>query len=190
MSGYRLTKSVCIGGKLYDIRSDYSVILDIIEASEDQTLDGWEKVYIILNAFYPKIDEIPHEHYQEAVDRCMEYISAGFPKGHGNYPSVVSFSKDFPVIVGAVNRILGYDIRSIPYDAETNTGGVSWETFMSAYLEIGDCLFAQVVNIRNKLAQGKKLEKHEKEWYNQNRELVDIKKKYTAAEDEFLRQWI
>lgn len=187
---HRLKNSVEIGGKQYEIRSDFSVILDIMEAMEDPELNGQQCAYVILNIFYPEFDSIPSEHYQEAIDRCMDFIGCGMPKKSGKSPRIVSWSQDFSLIIGAINRILGYDIRSIPYDAETNTGGVSWETFMSAYMEIGDCLFAQIVSIRDKLARGKKLEKHEREWYRQNKELVDFKTKYTQAEEEFLRKWI
>lgn len=189
MDNHRLKKNVEIGGKEYEIRSDFSVILDILEAMEDPDINQQECAYIILNIFYLNYEQIPPEHYQEAINRCMDFINVGMPKKTGKSPQIVSWGKDFPIIVGAVNRILGYDIRSVPYDAGTNTGGVSWETFMSAYTEIGDCLFAQIVSIRNKLVRGKKLEKHEKEWYRDNKELVDIEKRYTQAEKDILSAW-
>lgn len=187
---HRLKKSVEISGKEYEIRSDFSVILDIIEAMEDPELNVQECAYVILNIFYPDFHIILPEHYQEAIDKCMEFIGCNIPKKTGKTPRLISWTQDFILVICAVNRVLGYDIRSVPYDTETNTGGVSWETFMSAYMEIGDCLFAQVVSIRDKLARGKKLEKHEREWYRHNKELVDFKRKYTQAEKELLGKWI
>lgn len=184
---YRLKKGVCIGGKLYDIRNDYSVMMDISKALDDPNLDDQERAYIALDLFYPDFNDIPTEHFKEALDKCMDFLSAGMPKG--NMPKLISWEKDFPLIVGAINRILGYDIRSIPYDVKNNTGGVSWETVISAFREIGgDCLWAQVVGIRYKLAMGKPLDKSEREWYYRNRELVDIPTKYSKAEEEFLRE--
>ena len=61
---------------------------------------------------------------------------------------------------------------------------------MSAYQEIGDCLFAQIVGIRRKLARGKKLDKSEQEFYRNNRQLVDFKRKYTEMENDILSMWV
>lgn len=61
---------------------------------------------------------------------------------------------------------------------------------MAAYQEIGDCLFAQVVRIRNKRNKGKKLDKAEQEFYRKNRDIIDIKVRYSKAEEEFFAQWL
>lgn len=61
---------------------------------------------------------------------------------------------------------------------------------MSAYMEIGgECAFAQIVNIRSKLSKGKKLEKYEREWLRQNREIINLPQKYTAEDEEILKKW-
>ena len=58
------------------------------------------------------------------------------------------------------------------------------------YYEIGgDCLFAQIVQIRDKLQRGKTLDKTEREWYRKNRHLVDFKQTYTAAEEDLIKMW-
>lgn len=75
------------------------------------------------------------------------------------------------------------------YDPDTNTGGVHWWTFLSAYTEIGDCLFAQIVGIRSKKAKGKRLDKSEQEFYRKNKSIVDIKVRYTDAEDDLVNMW-
>ena len=82
--------------------------------------------------------------------------------------------QDYPLILPPINRIFGRDIREIPYDAETNTGGVHWWTFLGAYNDLGDCTFAQVVRIRDKKARGKTLEKDEREWYRRNSDLASV----------------
>ena len=64
-----------------------------------------------------------------------------------------------------------------------------WWTFLSAYSEIGDCLFAQVVRIRDKLARNKKLDKDEREWYNRNRRLVDLRQALSEREQQAVAQW-
>ena len=60
----------------------------------------------------------------------------------------------------------------------------------SSDLEIGgDCLFAQIVRVRDALARGKKLDKTDRDWYRRNRELVDLRKKYTSEEQQLLKEW-
>ena len=51
-------------------------------------------------------------------------------------------------------------------------------------------MFAQIVAIRNKKARGKKLDKVEQEFYQRNRELVELKTRYTDAENELLSAWL
>jgi len=60
---------------------------------------------------------------------------------------------------------------------------------LSYYMEIGDCLFAQVVAIRDKKARGKPLDKQEREFYRRNRKMVDLKTTYTEAEQNLLAAW-
>lgn len=101
----------------------------------------------------------------------------------------MNWESDFSLIAAPVNRVLGYEIRAVEYDVENNSGGVHWYTFLSAYMEIGDCLFAQVINIREKKAKGKPLNKTDKEFYRKNRDMVDIKIHYTETEKDVLKQW-
>ena len=77
---------------------------------------------------------------------------------------------------------MGTEIRALEY--------LHWWTFIAAYNEIGDCTFSQVVNIRNKRAMGKPLDKGEREFYRKNRELVDFQKKYTSEDDELISKWV
>ena len=57
------------------------------------------------------------------------------------------------------------------------------------YMEIGDCTFSTILDIRRKLRKHKKLEKWEREYYDENRELIDFKSAHlTDDEDEFIRQ--
>jgi hypothetical protein len=49
-------------------------------------------------------------------------------------------------------------------------------------MEIGDSLFSQVVNIRYKRAHGQKLEKWEKDFERENKNIVRLKKRLTDEE--------
>lgn len=57
-----------------------------------------------------------------------------------------------------------------------------WWSFLGYFGEIGEGLFSQVIHIRSKKSRGKKLEKWESEFLRENKELVEIKKKYTKEE--------
>ncbi len=94
------------------------------------------------------------------------------------------------MIVPPINRIFGRDIREVPYNIETNTGGVHWWTFLGAYNDLGDCTFAQVVRIRDKKARGKTLDKDEREWSRRNADLVMLKEKLSKTDDETIRAWM
>lgn len=183
MINYDLPTSVEIAGTPYEIRSDYRAALDICAALSDQELDGQDKARVALEIFYPDLADIPPEHYQEAIDKCLWFLNGGQEESGQKGPVLVSWEQDFSLIAPAVNRVAGQEIRSIPY--------LHFWSFLGYYMEIGgECAFAQIVSIRDKKARGKKLEKHEHEYYKRNRHLVDIKRKYTHADDELLKQWI
>lgn len=185
---YALPKSVVIGGRDFPIRYDYRVILDIFEAMNDPELTDQERALAVLQMFYVDFDAI--EDYEAAIRECFWFINGGkYEESSKKKPRLVAWEQDFPYIAAPINRVLGYEIRAVEYDPETNTGGLHWWTFLSAYMEIGDCLFAQVVGIRSKKARGKKLDASDQEFYRRNRDLVDIKARYTEAEEELLKQW-
>lgn len=189
---YGLPRSVNLGGAEYEIRTDYSVILDIFEVINDVELTEAEKCQCIIGIFYVDSEKIPVGMYKEAIEQCYSFIECGEKKKSAQKtPKLVDWEQDFPIIVGAVNRVIGEDIRSIDYDPQENVGGLHWYTFKSAYQEIGaDCLFSQIVSIRDKIARGKKLEKYEKEWLSRNRDLVDFKQKFSKAEDALASAWM
>lgn len=180
---YDLPTAVEVNGTEYPVRSDYRDILTIIEALSDAELSDEDKAEALLAIFYPDFEDIPQVDYEEAISRCMAFINCGeSPKNEKRGPKLMDWQQDFPLIVAPINRVLGKEVRSMDY--------LHWWTFMSAYQEIGDCLFAQVVGIRRKRAKGKKLDKSEQEFYKQNRELVDFKRQYTAHDESVVSKWI
>ncbi len=175
---YQLPTTLEVGETKYRIRSDYRVALDICAALSDAELNHAEKMQICLTILYEDYEDIPVQFYQEALEQCFWFLNGGaddFPKTSAK---LVDWEQDFPLIVAPINRVVGQDVRGVSY--------LHWWSFLSAYYEIGDCTFAQVVNIRNKIQRGKKLEKTEKEWYRQNRHLVDFKHTLTNSENKML----
>lgn len=179
---YTLPECVEIGGAECPIRWDYRSALDICAALSDPELSEEERCFIVLDIFYPNLDELPPERYQEAVDRCLWFINCGEDRQAAQTsPRLIDWEQDFPLIAPPVNRALGREIRS--------KEPLHWWSFVGAYQEIGDCTFAQVVRIRERLARGKPLDKSDREWYHRNRHLVDFKRKYTHAEEDVLNAW-
>lgn len=186
---FDLPTKLDIRGTEFDVRYDYRVILEIFSALNDPELTESDKLLAVLVMFYPQFDDLPYEDYQEAIDKCFWFINCGEEEESKKAPKLVDWEQDFKYIVAPINRVYGTDIRSVQYDKNANSGGLHWWTFMSCYYEIGDCLFAQIVRIRNAKAKGKPLDKTDRDWYRQNRNLVDFKTKYSSAEDEILKQW-
>lgn len=174
---YELPKTVEVGGKEYPIRSDYRAVLDILTALSDPEMSDLDKAVVMLGIFYE--DEIPQQLAQEALNKCGWFINCGqVETKKKNDRKLMDWEQDFQYIVAPINNAAGCDVRGLPY--------MHWWTFMGYYMDIGDCMFAQIVAIRKKLKTGKKLEKHEKEFYRDNREIIDFRTKYTEAENEFL----
>lgn len=175
---YTLPTSQTLGGIEYEIRSDFRAVLDICAALNDPELTNDEKAIVALTIFYPDVETIPDEYLEDALKACFEFISCGEENDGKRKPKLMDWEQDFKHIVPAVNRVLGQEIRATDY--------LHWWTFIGAYNEIGDCLFAQIVGIRNKKAHGKRLDKFEQEWYRNNRGLIDFKQKYTESEKDML----
>ena len=185
---YTLPKTVQINGKDLEIRTDFRVILTILELIADPDLDDRIKAQGVIEMFY--VDP-PTNNAKEAIEACYRFIDLGESEKKKKSPRVMDWEQDFKYIVAPVNRVLGYECRSVPYDYDSNTGGLHWWTFMGAYMEVGpDCMFSQIVSVRDKQARGKKLEKYEREWLNRNRDIVELRQKFSEAEKNLANVWM
>jgi len=174
---YTLPTQVNIDGIDYNIRSDWRVALEIIEVLNDADLKYAEKAEAVLIMFY---EDMP-TNIAEALKKCFEFLDMGETQKKKS-PRLIDWEKDFKYIVAPVNRVLGYEVRSVQY--------LHWWTFLSAYMEIGgDCVLSQIVSMRDKLARGTKLEKHEREWLRKNGDIVHLKTQMTSTEDDIISQW-
>ena len=179
---FELPTKLNIGGTDYAIRSDYRAVLEICTALSDTELSDEEKAIVTLVIFYPDFEQMPPEDLQEALEKCFAFIDHGQGAPGKSAPRLMDWEKDFQHIIAPINRVAGKEIRSVDY--------MHWWTFLSFFSEIGaDCLFAQIVRIREKKARGKPLDKEEQKFYRENRQLVDFKTNYTDAEHEILKQW-
>lgn len=180
---YDLPTTVDVNGAEYAIRSDFRDILTMIEALSDAELNEQERTEALLTIFYPDFERMRQDDYEAAVDACTRFINCGEEQHGGNPgPKLMDWCQDFPLIVAPVNRVLGCEVRSLPY--------LHWWTWIAAYQEIGDCTFAQVVNIRRKKSKGQQLDKSEREFYSKNRSIIDFQQQYTAKDEDKVNEWI
>lgn len=184
MNGYTLPTSVEINGTEYAINADFRSIIGILEACEDPNWTDGEKQEIMLEILYKDFDKIPRESREEACKKAVEFIDCG-TEGKKNSPRLINWNQDGRIIVPAVNKVAGTEVRAASF--------LHWWTFLSYFMEIGDGLFSQVLAIRQKKAKHKKLEKWEQEFERENAEIVGIKKILTdeqKKEMEALEKWL
>lgn len=176
-----LPKTVEINGKILKIRNDcdYRVVLDVISALNDDELDDNSKIQCALFIFYENIEEITD--LQVAIDEMMKIINCGEEQDENEQPKpkTMDWKHDFNNIAPPISRVLGYSVR----DSKNYT---HWYDFIGAYMEIGDCYFAQVVSIRNKRLKGKKLDESDREFYREHKKDIDLPIKLSKEEQEWL----
>lgn len=181
-SAWEFPTSLNVGGIDYEIRTDYRAVLDLLAALNDPELkeaDPQDTAYmqsrVIMEIMYPDCDNIPAEHWTEAIEKVCEFIDMGITDERKR-PKTMDWEQDAPIIIPAINKVLNCEIRAQKH--------IHWWTFMGAYMEIGESLFSNVVHIRQKKAKGKKLEKWEQEFYSENKSLIDFKQKSSRSEEE------
>lgn len=171
MSLWELPRTAIIGGKEYEIETDFRKVLQIIEGLNNPDIPEWIRWHIAIGSFF--IGEIPAEDSREAMNFLAEFISYKELEAKPG-PILMDWNQDAKEIVAGVNKVAGHEVRSLQY--------LHWWTFLSYFQEIGEGQFSTIVSIRDKLRRGKPLEKYEKEYYRENKSKVDIKKRYSAEE--------
>ena len=173
----RLPKSLNVNGIDRAIRSDFRVALLIFQAFNDQELSEQEKAWVMLDCLYVDLENIPPEDYQSAHDQAVWFLDGGIQEGETKYRAskkVLDWEQDEQIIFSAVNKVAGKETRAVDY--------MHWWTFLGYFNEIGEGLLSTVINIRQKKNKGKRLEKHEQEFYRENKTLIDIKTRLTPEE--------
>ena len=186
---YELPTSVTIEGQSFAIRNrgDFRMVLDCFEAFNDTELTEQERVIACLVIFFEDIESINDlsilPNLEEAFKEMTRFFNCGNdnPDGKQDY-KLMDWQQDEMILMSALNNVAHTEIRLQEY--------VHWWTFMGYYMAIGDCLFATVVGIRNKLARGKNLEKHEKKFMQENPKYFrwDFRTVEQKAFDEELRR--
>lgn len=185
MYAWELPTSLEVGGKVYAIRTDYRVILDILAAMNDPEIfvpgmteeeKKMEQSMTMLQILYIDFDSMPPKDWQEAMKKAVDFIDCGIKGDDKPKPRSMDWEQDAPIIAPEISKIAGRDIR---------IGETHWWEFFGYYLGIGEGAFNTIVSIREKKRKGKKLEKWEKEFYRNNKSLVDLRaKKVERSEEE------
>ena len=177
-----LPKSLDVGGKRYGINSDFRIVLNLFEVLQLDELTDLEKAYITVNVLYT--EEIPDKDFEEAVKKAYWFCDGGdMPKSQPSKVKTLDWKHDESVIFPAINKAAGCEVRTLPY--------LHWWSFLGYFGEIGEGLFSTVMNIRLKRAEGKKLEKYEKDFLRKHKELVVLhseeERKAIDETEEFLK---
>lgn len=171
-----------VAGEERKIRTDFRDMLVVMQAFADPELQPAEKYDVMLMILYEDLDSIPMEATEEAIKQGLWFLDCGQQKDDKRPPvKVMDWEQDESLVFPAVNKVAGREVRAVEY--------MHWWTFMGYFMEIDDGTFSMVLGIRQKRAKGKKLEKWEQEFYRNNKALCDLKKKYTAEEQEEIDYW-
>ena len=178
-----LPETLTVSEREYPIRSDYRNVLLVFEAFQDPELYPEEKhivsIYLLFEDFTcaDDVEKAVEDGFDvnEAVRQISWFIAAERPERKDDLPNY-SWKQDEQMIFTAVNKVAGTETRELPY--------MHWWTFIGYFNEVGEGTFSFIVGIRNKLNNGIKLEKHEKEFLSKNRKLVEIKPALTEEEQE------
>lgn len=171
---FDLPTSLEFGGRFWAINSDYRDVLRTLTAFEDPDVTDEEKVVICLHNLYPDFERIPKADLQAAFDAAVAFIDHGSGGDSQPGPRTMDWTQDASLIFPAVNRAAGFEVRGVAY--------MHWWTFMGYFMEIRDTTYATILGLRGKKAHGKKLEKDEREFWQHNRGLCELKTKYTEEE--------
>lgn len=179
-----LPERLTVGGRDYAIRSDYRNVLHVFEAFSDPELRKEEKwivaIYLLFKDFTCADDVLRAAgngfDLEEAMRKVSWFIAAGSTEKEITELPVYSWQKDEQMIFSAVNKVAGKETRSPKY--------LHWWTFLGYFNEVGEGPLTFLVGIRRKLNKKKKLEKHENEFLNQNRSLVELEKEKSWEERE------
>lgn len=167
MNAYSLPTAIEIAGVECKIRTDFREVIDILIYLSDPDLEDWERQEIMFQILYVDFETIPSGYFHEACKKAAEFIDCNMPEEKPK-PRTMDWQQDAPIIIPAVNKVAGKEIRATEY--------LHWWTFMGFFMEIEDGLLSQVLAIRQKKARHKKLEKWEKEFERNNPEMVKLRK--------------
>ena len=166
---YDLPTALVIDGKSVPItnKGDFRMILDCFEALNDVDLTEEERIISALLIFYDDLNDVEELYtltdIEERLNAMFNFFNCGQKEAGKQVDyKLVDWKDDEMLIISAVNKVAGQEIRALDY--------VHWYTFMGWYFGIGRSALQTVVGIRDKIVHGKKLDDFEKEYRQSNPE--------------------
>lgn len=162
-----LPESLNVNGTEYEINTDFRIALLILQAANDNSLNDREKAAVILYNLF--CDEVKEEDIEEALKEAAWFLDGGdnYDDTPASPTPIISWEQDQRYYFSAVNKVAGHDIRKDEH--------LHWWSFLSLMAEIGEGMFAQMLNVRRKRSEGKKLTKDENEFFKKYKSIVIIK---------------
>jgi len=160
-----LPKKLKINNVDYAIDSDFRTALLIFEMFEStsKNMTPLNKQLAMFEILYMGI--IP-DNVEEAQKQALWFLNVG-QESKKKQPKTLDYKQDEQLIFSAVNAVYTKEVRAEKY--------MHWWTFYGLCQAINpESLISNVISIRLKKATGKKLEKHEKQFYNENKDLIDF----------------
>lgn len=167
---YEIPTTITVGSTEYRIRNkgDYRMVLDCFSALQDASLNSNERLFCSLIIFYEDINCIADinkfEDLEEAATKMFDFFNCGRSQSVGKKMNhkLIDWEQDSQIICSAINKVANKEVRAEPY--------IHWWTFMGYYSAVGESLLSTIVSIRDKIVRGKKLEKHERTFRQENPE--------------------
>lgn len=192
-----LPTSLNVSGEYYDIDSDFRTVLLIMDMYGDNEISMTNKHLAMLEILFTVnvggelITNVPHN-VEEAIEKATWFLNVGqSPQGKmkpkldidgnlqfdssGNVvmerapstPRTLDYKKDEQLLFSAVNAVYTKDVRSEKY--------LHWWTFYGLCQAIdNESLISSIISLRSKVASGVELDKYEKDFVDENKELVLI----------------
>jgi len=160
-----LPKSLEVNGKEHPINSDFRAALLVFEAFGDAELTQRNKMMTMLEIVYGEM--IPSD-TEEAMKQAVWFLDIGMEVKKQEDIRTMDYKQDEQYIFSAVNAVYTKDVRELDY--------MHWWTFYGLCQAISpESLISHISSIRYKKAKNKKLDKHEQEFYRNNRHLIDFR---------------
>ena len=184
---FSIPTSIYIEEKEYKIRNrgDYRTVLACFDVLSDIDLTEQERLFSCLVIFYEAFSDLDSivacEDLEKLVHEMFLFFNCGDESEvHKSGRKLTDWKQDEQLICAAINSVAHTEIRAVDY--------LHWWTFMGYYMSIGESLYSTIISIRDKIVNGKKLEKHEIDFKTKNPQYFMWNSK--TLEEREAEQWV
>lgn len=188
---FELPTTVTVNNQEYAIRrsGDFRIVLDCFEVLNDYSLTQTERLLVSAFIFYEDFTEfddilkVGEPNLVALINAMFDFISCGADNNTSRTQyKAIDWHQDEQLICSAINKVAGTEVRALPY--------LHWWTFMGYFSAIGESALSTIVSIRTKMVKGKKLEKYEREFVQDNPQHFkwDSRTEEQKEEDELIKK--